>query len=205
MPTARSGLAEQPRRWLIAIAARFGRSRDGVAAVEFALILPAMILMYLGLTELSIGYGTNQKLTLLSRGLADLTARTTSVGTNEITSIFAAATSVLQPYSSAPASMVLTSVTVVLDGATKLPIGTVDWSCAKLASGAPITKRTKGSLYLVPPGFESASSFILAETTYKYTPAIGSGFTSKGFYNLSQTTPWPVRNTAQVTWKGTAC
>ena len=204
MPTAQAGPANNHRRCLRAAAARFGRARDGVAAIEFALILPVMILMYLGLTELSIAYGTSRKLTLLSRSLADLTARTTKVSSDNITSIFAAATAILQPYSSTPASMVLTSVTVGL-GFGNLPIGTVDWSCAKLASGATIAKRAKYSLYPVPAGFETASSFILAETTYKYVPLFGSGFTPSGGYNLSQTTAWPVRNSAQVTWDGTAC
>ena len=181
----------------------FAVGTAGVAAIEFALILPVMITMYLGVTEFSFGYATNRKLTLLSRTVADLTARATTISGDDISGIFAAASSVLQPYDSAQASMVLTSVTVKM--VNSKPVGTVDWSCAKLGPGSPYAKRGKGSTYPVPSGFENSSSFVLSETAYKYVPVLGSSFAPAGGYTLQQSTPWPVRNSAQVTWSGSAC
>ncbi len=65
-------------------AARFLRGRlysplhkdeRGIAAVEFALILPLMLMIYMGLVELSRGMRVSQKLDLVAHSLADLTAQ----------------------------------------------------------------------------------------------------------------------------------
>ncbi|KAF2992694.1 pilus assembly protein [Methylocystis sp. MJC1] len=48
---------------------------SGMAAVEFALILPLMLVIYMGLVELSRGMRTSQRLDLVAHTLADLTAQ----------------------------------------------------------------------------------------------------------------------------------
>jgi Flp pilus assembly protein TadG len=47
----------------------------GIVAVEFALILPILLMLYLGLVEFAQGYRVSQKLDLLAHTLADLTAQ----------------------------------------------------------------------------------------------------------------------------------
>jgi Flp pilus assembly pilin Flp len=51
------------------------RDKKGVVAVEFALILPVVLVLYLGLVEFSQGYRISEKLNLLAHTLADLTAQ----------------------------------------------------------------------------------------------------------------------------------
>lgn len=54
---------------------RFGLARDGVSAVEFALILPFMLTLYLGGAELGDGFAMQFKATLAARTVADLTSQ----------------------------------------------------------------------------------------------------------------------------------
>ena len=46
------------------MAARFARDQRGVSAVEFALVAPLMITLYLGCVEISQGVGVDRKVTL---------------------------------------------------------------------------------------------------------------------------------------------
>ena len=50
----------------------FAGDRRGVSAVEFALLLPMMMTLYLGSVEASQGIAANRKVTLATHALADL-------------------------------------------------------------------------------------------------------------------------------------
>jgi Flp pilus assembly protein TadG len=189
----------------------FREASQGVAAVEFAIVLPVMLMMYLGMTELTFGINTDRKITLLARTLADLTGRATTVSSSDMDTIFAASTSVMAPYNSALAQMVVSSI-VVTDTGTKdaggNPIvqGTVCWSSAKGSGAVALTKGTKVT---VPDGFRTAnSSYIQADVAMPYTPVFGTSVlqmvTGKTSMTLTDQTPWPVRNVKEVIWTGTA-
>lgn len=179
-------------------------SKEGVAAVEFAMVLPVMVLMYLGMTELTFAVNTDRKITLLSRTLADLTGRaTTKLGTAEFDAIFNAALAVMSPYKSDQTAMRLSSIVVKKVGGTdQNPVlkGTVCWSEAR---GPGIAKLSRGAEVVVPEGFRTAStSYIRAEVKMPYAPVFGSGIlqmvTGTSGFALDEETPWPVRNVAEV-------
>jgi Flp pilus assembly protein TadG len=204
-------LAHPTVRTLYRLALRlqhFVPARDGVAAVEFAMVLPVMVLMYLGMTELTFAVNTDRKITLLSRTLADLTGRATSVNTADMDTIFNAASSVMAPYSSDQAKLSI----VVKDTGTKdvngnaILKGTVCWSTAR-GPGSPVGL-AKGSTVTVPDGFQTAdSSYILANVEMPYSPVFGASIlqtiTGQSTKTLSEETPWPVRNVKEVVWQGT--
>lgn len=198
--SAASRLSMLATRWRTCIA--------GVAAVEFAMILPVMVTLLVGMSQVTLGVNMDRKLTLLSRAVADLTSRTgpTSVigtiTTSDMSNVFSAASAIMRPYDATAVQMVVSSILVTQVG--PLYVGTVAWSCGKnAASGVTATQsdptklqqRLVGSTYTVPPGFQSSStkSFILAETLLPYTPVFG--YTATGTIYLHETTPWPVRDT----------
>lgn len=185
-------------------------SKAGVAAVEFAMVLPVMVLMYLGMTELTFGVNTDRRITLLSRTLADLAGRATSMSSAEMDTIFAAAMSVMSPYKSDQAKMVVSSIVVKDTGqkdAQNKPIlkGTVCWSSAR---GPGASALAKGSPMAIPEGFQTAdSSFILADVSMAYGPVFGAEIlktvSGRSSITLVEQTPWPVRNVKEVVWQGT--
>ncbi|MDE2579497.1 MAG: pilus assembly protein [Hyphomicrobiales bacterium] len=83
------------------------RDESGVAAVEFALILPIMLTLYMGMIELSQGFMASRKVVLLARTLSDSTSRFVTcsvtggvspcVSTTDLQSLFAAASWTLAP------------------------------------------------------------------------------------------------------------
>ena len=81
---------------------RFARERDGVSAVEFALILPFMLTLYLGGSELGDGMAIQFKATLAARTVADLATQYTNIpDTTTMNQIIAAASTVATPYATA--------------------------------------------------------------------------------------------------------
>ena len=53
--------------------------RRGLAAIEFAMIVPIMLVMFFGTVELSSGVAVDRKVTLVARTLSDLTSQSSSV------------------------------------------------------------------------------------------------------------------------------
>ena len=97
------------------------RDEGGIVAVEFALILPVMLVLYLGLVEFSQGYRVSQKLDLLAHTLSDLTAQQLTggqangqAGIDETTidSIFSSAIPVMAPINSANVQMTISEVVI---------------------------------------------------------------------------------------------
>lgn len=148
----------------------FRKAKDGLAAVEFALIAPVMVTLLLGTVELCNALECHQKVTMLASTSADLVAQASSISSTDMSNIFSATDAIIYPFASANAQIVVSSI--VSDGNGN---GTVDWSQAQNG-----TALTVGGAVSVPSGLMSASdcakdacSVILAQVTYNYTSPIG--------------------------------
>ena len=157
--------------------ARLAQDRRGVSAVEFALMAPMMIGLYLGCVEISDGVGADRKVSLTAGALANLTAQVTTISTTDRDDILAASSAIVVPYSATNLTMKVSCLKIDANG-----VATVKWGFARNT-----TARTAGSTY----SFNSNNSaldvnsswLILSEVTYAYTPIVG--YTITGTISLS--------------------
>jgi Flp pilus assembly protein TadG len=168
----------QPRNHrLLRLFGRFGGDRRAVSAVEFALLAPVMITLYLGCVEISDGVAADRKVSLTAAALANLAAQTTTISANDMTNILNAASAIITPYDSTKLKITVSCLSIDANKAA-----TVKWS--ETRNG---TARSIGSGYT----FQGATSaldvantqLILAEASYDYTPIVGT--TISGTITLS--------------------
>lgn len=144
------------------------RDERGVSAVEFAMILPIMIVLYIGAVEFSHALTIDRRVTSVASAAADLVAQSEEITDAELLDIFEASTSIMLPYTADPISIVLTSVVADENNDT-----TVAWSAAH--NGTPHGENTAFSL---PDGLtQPFSSVIVAEVSYSYDPPVGEFLT----------------------------
>jgi Flp pilus assembly protein TadG len=144
--------------------ARCLRDERGISAVEFALLLPLMVMLYLGGVEVSQGLTIDRKVTLVARTVADLAAQVSSISNADMTNILNASSTVLAPYSTTTAKVTLSQVSI--DGNGK---ATITWSDTKNG-----TARAQGSVVTLPAALNVPNtSLIWGEVSYDYKPVIG--------------------------------
>ncbi|MFD1787209.1 TadE/TadG family type IV pilus assembly protein [Sphingomonas floccifaciens] len=166
---------------------RLATANQGLALVEFAMVLPFMALLYVGSYQICDAVAAYRKVTRATRTIADLTSQYTSVDEQDVTEILDSSIQVMSPYATTAAKLVVTQVTM---DANKNP--TVDWSRGKNTTGL-----IKGSVYNLPTAIRQANtSVIVATVTYTYKPAFGAAFV--GTLPLSETIIMSPRASASV-------
>lgn len=146
------------------LARRIAGNRRGVAAIEFAFVLPVMLSIYFGVVEIGQGVMIDRKLTELTRSLADLSSRTSTVSNAEMNNIFDAATTVMAPFTTVAPRMVVTSIVIDANRVAR-----VCWSSTRNG-----TALARGSAITVPDDLRIANTSLIRSTsTYGFTPVIG--------------------------------
>jgi Flp pilus assembly protein TadG len=173
------------------ILGRFCRDRRGVSAVEFALLAPLMITLYVGCAEVSDGVGADRKVSLTAAALANLSAQVATISTSDMTNILDATSAIISPYSTSQLKITLSCINI---DANKN--ATVKWSVTR--GGTVHT----GSI-TIPSALAVANSQLLfGEASYQYTPSVG--YTVTGTLNLSDRMYMSPRVTAPV-YNNIAC
>ncbi|MEX0752384.1 MAG: TadE/TadG family type IV pilus assembly protein [Xanthobacteraceae bacterium] len=146
------------------LARRFAGDARGVSAVEFALVLPLMMTLYLGGTEVSQAIAASRKATLVSRTVADLASQVSSISSSEMTNILNASSAIVSPFSPDKLKVTVSCVTIDANGKA-----TISWS--QTLNG---TVHGTGSSVTLPAALAVPNtSLIWGEAQYDYTPAIG--------------------------------
>jgi Flp pilus assembly protein TadG len=160
---------------MLNLLARFRRAKDGLAAVEFAMLAPVMVALFLGSIELCDALDCQQKVTGMASTASDLVAQETQISNSDISNVFSAVNSIIYPYPTAGLKIVVSSI-VDNNGTSK-----VAWSDAQ--NGSP---RTVGSTVTLPTGvMSSGGSVILAEVSYPYSSSVSDYIT--GTINMTET------------------
>lgn len=166
-------------------------SASGFAAVEFALILPIMISLFLGAVEFSMTLSLDRRVTTIASATADLVAQSEQISSADLDDIMTIANSLLAG-AFPSAGLEIKLVSVVSDEDNNV---TVDWSRDK-AGAEPYTNGTPFTS--LPAGLmEPLTSLVVAEVSYDYDPPIGKYIV--GSVNLTETFYLRPRKSLKVT------
>lgn len=150
-------------------AIRFCSDRSGIAAVEFALIVPVLLIMYFMTLEASQAIETSKKVSRIGSMVADLVTQQQSVNKAQLDAIMQIGNSTLQPYNRSTPKIIITAIEVTNDTTPKVQ---VVWS-RKMVNGAFSADAAKTSITTVPPALNIKGTFLIrVESTLGYKPII---------------------------------
>jgi Flp pilus assembly protein TadG len=166
----------------------FVHDADGVAAVEFAMILPFMLVLYLGSLELGNAMAVQFRTAIATRTVADLTSQYVLIDDTAMSGILNTASTVVAPYSGSSMVVTVTQITTNSSGQ-----GTIAWSDS--LNGTP---RTVGQSVTLPTALQIANTtMIWSEVTYPYRPTFG--YALSGTINISQSSFFYPRLSTTIT------
>jgi Flp pilus assembly protein TadG len=164
---------------LAGILHRFRNDKRGVSAVEFALVLPLMVILFMGVLQVSELASLKRKTTLVARATADLVAQSQSINQNDLNSVMEAGKAVIAPFSTTPLKIRITSIKIDKDKKT-----TVVWS--KVNTASTDWGETTGSPIVDEALKVADSHLILSEVSYTHKPA--AGYLLTGALSLTNST-----------------
>lgn len=152
----------------------FRRNRSGVAATEFAIVLPVMLAFWLGMAQLMQLSMASAKTTMAAQSVADLVARYTASGfanPSGFADLLTAAGTIIAPLANSSTNPSLSVVSVTLN-ASGAP--TQAWQCtagSNPPAAAQVTAAINNSPALTTAN-STLGSMIIVTVVYSYTPTI---------------------------------
>lgn len=159
-------LLQRIRGWT---SGRFVRDTRGAAAVELAIITPAILGLFFGTAELADGVAVDRKVTITARSLSDLVSQYDTLITNAaMTNVLNATTAIMTPYAASPLKIKVSAVNIDASGNAK-----VAWGDA-----ANDTARNPNDTVTIPTALKIPNTqLIWSEISYAYTPTVAKYIT----------------------------
>ncbi|AYD03365.1 TadE/TadG family type IV pilus assembly protein [Neorhizobium sp. NCHU2750] len=131
----------------------FGRDVRGVGGVEFALIAPLLLALYITSFELTVGLSFSKRVTRSASTIADLVTQQSSVASTDLQQMINVTNSIFTPYTPENLSIKITGITLDASGNP-----TVAWSWAQDGSRPYATGTAVSD---VPTDMRTASTFLV--------------------------------------------
>jgi Flp pilus assembly protein TadG len=177
----------------------FGRDLSGVAATEFAVVVPLMLVLFFGVVEFSSGVAVDRKVTIVARTLSDLVSQNLSVTDTQFTNYFNAGTQVMSQYALPPYSASTLHSTI-----SELYVDPNSHS-AKVQWSKGYAVRSTGSGVTIPTALKVDGTYLIfSEVSYLYTPTVGYVMATGGV-NLSDVSYTRPRQSSCVLYGTTLC
>ncbi len=159
--------------------------KSGMAATEFALLLPVMITLFFGMLETSDVATENRRVAIAVNTISDLAAQSTMLTYDDVNNLIGGALQILDPAAGTVPDVNVISVITDPNGD---PI--IHWSRDRLGAqpyqpGDPYTSLNDNTV-LNPLG-----SLIVVEITYPYSPPFTSYFVSSPVLFAKTSIRWP--------------
>lgn len=159
---------------------RWVHDARGIVAIEFALIVPVMLLMYAGLVELCEVLSVNRKINQVATSTADLVAQNESITPANMTDIFAADAAVIAPYDATIVKILACAVYTDTAGAQR-----VRW-CKAYNDTAPAAA-TVTPVAVASSLMHSDEDMVVVRVTYDFASPFTSLLAIKAKYSLKRT------------------
>lgn len=150
--------------WRRETPAKFTADRSGVAAVEFALILPFLLVLLIGMAETTSALNQDRKVSQIASSVADLVAQSESISTSEAADIMLAASAIMSPYESSRLSVTIASVSFDGNGNAE-----VDWSVDE-DGGTPWAAGSEPPIEIPDTVAKAGTSIVVGQSSYTYIP-----------------------------------
>lgn len=153
---------------------RFRRDRSAIAAVEFALVLPFLMTMWLGMEQFSEYMTADAKTLMAAQSVSDLIAQIAPAQTNAYPDIANAATQIFAPL---PTSGTLTVdvVGVAYDNSNN-PTMTGGWECPSSGSSTGPAPDSPVPMNLAAGLGSQGQMTIMVNIKYNFNPAMTFNF-----------------------------
>ena len=158
--------------------------RRGVAAIEFALVVPLLLCMYFVTMEVSQAIETNKKVSRVASMTADLVTQQQTVTPDDLDAIMKIGGALLTPYFRSKPTITITAIEITDETTPKVK---VFWS-RKLENDIPSPGAGKGSITTVPAALNTRGSFLVrVESDLEYKPVIAWAAADKPALGLTAT------------------
>lgn len=157
LPSDHQDLFETPKTksWkkkIQKLVTRLIKNEDGLGAVEFALLVPVLLALYVGAVELSVAMTVDKKVSKASAIATDIISQFENVDKTTLTEMVGIAQSIVAPYDSSTLGMQVVGINIDAAGTS-----TVAWSWNQ-ANGRPFNA---GDDIAIPAAFAIPDTFLL--------------------------------------------